>query len=453
MRKGENKMGVMPIPKLIMTMSAPAILSMMVQALYNIVDSIFVAKINEEAITALSLAFPVQLVIVACFVGMGIGINSSISRKLGAKDEEGAMMTAEHGFLVATILYLFIAILGLLFAEPFFKLFTDNTLIVTYGRQYLTIIMVFAFGRIFAQAGMSIFQGSGEMVIPMVAQLIGAITNIILDPILIFGWFGLPALGVPGAAIATVIAQIISMVYVLLYLTVFKKVIKFKFKGFKVNKQILMQIIFVGLPAAVMQALASVMLVGLNLILAGFTTTAVAVLGIYYRLQSFIFMPVFGLSQGLMPIVGYNYGAQNKERLTSAIKIALSVAVIYMSMGLFVFQFFPVQMIHLFNGTDDMMAIGIKAFRTISMGFPLAAVSIVISTSFQGLGDAYLSMVVAFIRQIVVLLPLAAFLGNAFGIDYLWYAFFISEIVGFVSVLAFYKRIYTNKITGLGERI
>ena len=453
MRQGENKMGVLPIPKLILTMSAPAILSMMVQALYNIVDSIFVAKINEEAITALSLAFPVQLVIVACFVGMGIGINSSISRKLGAKDEEGAMMTAEHGFVVAAFLYVFIAILGLLFSRSFFKIFTDDSLIITYGFQYLSIIMLFSFGRIFAQAGMSIFQGSGEMVVPMVAQLIGAFTNLILDPILIFGYFGIPEMGVPGAAIATVIAQIISMIYVLLYLTRFKKIMSFKIRGFKLNKGILKQIIVVGLPASVMQALASVMLVGLNLILAGFTTTAVAVLGIYYKLQSFIFMPVFGLSQGLMPIVGYNYGAQNKERLTAAIKLALTIGVIYMSVGLIAFQVFPEQMLLMFSGTEDMMKIGIVAFKTISLGYPLAAVSIVISTSFQGLGDAYISMIVAFIRQIIVLLPLAALLGRFFGIDTLWYAFFLSEVVGFVVVIWFFRRIYMRKIILLGENI
>ncbi|MDN5298025.1 MAG: hypothetical protein PWP51_578 [Clostridiales bacterium] len=453
MKQSENKMGVLPIPKLIMTMSLPAVLSMMVQALYNIVDSIFVAKINEEAITALSLAFPVQLVIVACFVGMGVGINSSISRKLGAKDTEGAMMTAEHGFLIAGVLYLFVALLGLFFVDPFVKLFTDDALIIRYSHSYLTIIMLFAFGRIFAQVGVSIFQGTGEMVVPMVSQLIGAVTNIILDPILIFGYFGLPALGVPGAAIATIIAQITSMIFVLLYLTRFKRVITFKFRGFKVNREILKQIVIVGLPAAAMQALASVMLVGLNLILAGFTTTAVAVLGIYYKLQSFVFMPVFGLSQGLMPIIGYNYGARNKVRLTSALKLALGIAFAYMTLGLVVFQLFSREMILLFNGTEDMLAIGKHAFRIISMGYPLAAISIVISTAFQGLGDAYLSMIVAFIRQIVVLLPLAAILGKLFGIDTLWYAFFFSEVVGTTFVLWFYQRTYRAKIAMLEETV
>jgi Na+-driven multidrug efflux pump len=243
------------------------------------------------------------------------------------------------------------------------------------------------------------------------------------------------------------------MIFVLLYLTRFKRVITFKFRDFKVNREILKQIVIVGLPAAAMQALASVMLVGLNLILAGFTTTAVAVLGIYYKLQSFVFMPVFGLSQGLMPIIGYNYGARNKVRLTSALKLALGIAFAYMTLGLVVFQLFSREMILLFNGTEDMLAIGKHAFRIISMGYPLAAISIVISTAFQGLGDAYLSMIVAFIRQIVVLLPLAAILGKLFGIDTLWYAFFFSEVVGTTFVLWFYQRTYRAKIAMLEETV
>ena len=453
MRPKGNKMGILPIPKLILTMSLPAILSMMVQALYNVVDSIFVAQINEEAITALSLAFPIQLVIVACFVGVGVGVSSSISRKLGANDIKGAVMTAEHGFLLGAILYAFIMALGILLARYFFEMFTDDALIIQYGFDYLIVIMLFSFGRIFAQAGISIYQGSGEMVIPMVAQLIGAVINIVLDPLFIFGYAGLPAMGVKGAAIATVLAQILSMVFVWLCLVKFKRVMTLNPKGFKFNRDIMKQILFVGLPAAAMQALASVMLVGLNLILASFTTTAIAVLGIYFKLQSFVFMPVFGLSQGLMPIVGFNYGAKNKERVTQAISIALVMAVSYMTLGLIIFQGFTDELILLFNGTADMLEIGRVAFKTISIGFPLAAVSIVISTAFQGLGDAYLSMTAAFIRQIVVLLPLAAILGHFYGIDAVWLSFIIAEVVGLSFVLGFYRRTYVKKIAVLEEKI
>jgi len=444
-----NKLGDMPIPKLLKTMSLPAILSMMVQALYNIVDSIFVARINENAITALSLAFPVQLIIVALFVGMGIGINSTISRKLGEKNFEEASLIAEHGFLLAGILTVLVLLMGLFLAKPFIKIFVDEPQIIAYGTSYLRIIMIFAFGRIFAQAGMSVLQGSGEMVIPMIAQLIGALTNIILDPILIFGYFGFPPLGVAGAAIATVTAQILSMIFVFLYVFKFKKVVRFDLKTFKFNGGIFKQILKVGLPSSIMQALASVMLVGLNLILAAYSTTAVAVLGIYYRLQSFVFMPVFGLNQGLMPIIGYNYGAKSKKRMLSAIKLATIAAVSYMTLGLIVFQLFPTQLIALFNGTNEMMAIGTVAFRKISLCFPLAAVSIVISTVFQGVGDAYLSMIISFVRQIVVLLPVAFIFSRFFDLDIVWYAFIISEIIGFATAILLFRKTYKNKIVTL----
>ncbi|GAU78085.1 MATE family efflux transporter [Fusibacter sp. 3D3] len=445
----KNKMGYMPIPKLILTMSLPAIFSMMTQALYNIVDSIFVAQIGEAAITALSLAFPVQLVIVACFVGMGVGINSLISRSLGAKNYEQAALAAEHGFFIAIILYGWIAVIGIFVMPSFVRLFTDDPMIIQYTIQYLEIIMIFAFGRILAQAGISILQGSGEMVIPMFSQLIGAVGNIILDPIMIFGLFGFPALGVRGAAIATVTAQIMSMIFVFLMVFKFKKVVKFNPLSFRVNQEILKKILVVGLPAAIMQAVASVMLTGLNLILAGFTTTAVAVLGIYYKLQSFIFMPIFGLSQGMMPIIGFNYGAKSKERLLKALKMGLVMAVIYMTLGLVVFQIFPKQLILWFNGTDEMLEIGIKAFKIISLGYPLAAISIVLSTGFQGMGEAHLSMMVSIFRQIILLLPIAWLLGTFGSLDVIWFAFIVSEIGGIIMVLFFFKRLYQRKIEKL----
>lgn len=445
----KNKMGHMPIPKLILTMSLPAIFSMMTQALYNIVDSIFVAQIGEAAITALSLAFPVQLVIVACFVGMGVGINSLISRSLGAKNYEQATLAAEHGFFIAIILYGFIALMGVFVMPSFVSMFTDDPLIIQYTIQYLEIVMIFAFGRILAQAGVSILQGSGEMVIPMFSQLIGAIGNIILDPIMIFGLFGFPALGVRGAAIATVTAQIISMIFVFVMVFKFKKVVKFKPFSFRVNREILKKILVVGLPAAIMQAVASVMLTGLNLILASFTTTAVAVLGIYYKLQSFIFMPIFGLSQGMMPIIGFNYGAKSKERLLKALKLGVIMAITYMTLGLIVFQIFPKQLILWFKGTDEMLEIGIRAFKVISLGYPLAAISIVLSTAFQGMGQAHLSMMVSIFRQIILLLPLAWLLGTFGSLQMIWFAFVISEIGGVVMVVFFFNRLYHSKIEEL----
>lgn len=437
-----NKMGVMPIPRLILTMSLPAILSMMVQAMYNIVDSYFVSEINEEALTAVSLAFPIQLVLIACFVGLGIGINSSISRKLGEGDDKTAVTIAEHGYLLGVILFVFVAILGIFFVDDFFGWFTKDSKVLLYGTTYARIILIFSFGRILAQAGMSILQGSGEMVKPMQAQLIGAISNIIMDPILIFGWFGLPAMGVKGAAIATVTAQFLSMIFV--FVTIFRgeNYLKLDFKNFKYSAAITKGIVLVGLPAAIMQGLVAVMLTGLNKILSNYDDTAVAVLGVYYKLQSLVFMPVFGISQGTMPVVGFNFGAKQKNRILSALKFAGAMALGYMLLGLFVFQFFSESLLNIFNSSDEMMTIGMMAFRRISLMFPLAAITIIMSTAFQGMGKAHYSMIITFLRQIVVLLPMASWLGKMFGLENLWYSFIIAEAAGFILALYFFRKTY-----------
>lgn len=440
----KNKMAVMPIPKLIISMSLPAIIAMMIQALYNIVDSIFVSRISEEALTALSLAFPVQMVLISCFVGLGIGINSSVSRKLGEGDIDTATNMAEHGYLLALILYLLVAIGGFIFVDDFFRMFTKDPLIIQYSIDYSRIIMVFSFGRIFAQAGMSILQGSGEMVKPMRAQLIGAITNIILDPILIFGLFGIPAMGVIGAAIATVFAQGLSMVYV--FITIFrgKEYLKLDLKKFKYSSKITLAIVLVGLPAAIMQGLVSVMLAGMNFILAGLSTTAVAVLGVFYRLQSFILMPVFGISQGSMPVVGFNYGAKNKKRIMDTLKFAGLISLVYMTLGLIVFQLFSGPMMDLFNSDEQMKQMGITAFRRISLMFPITAVTIIISTAYQGMGKAHYSLIVTFFRQIIILLALAWFLGNTYGLDTLWYSYLAAEISGLLMAMFFFKSTYNH---------
>ncbi len=442
-----NRMGEMPIPKLIFKMSLPAILAMMVQALYNIVDSMFVARIGENALTAVSLAFPIQLIIIACFVGLGVGISSLVSRKIGEKDIKSATLAAEHGFLISSILYVMLAILGLILSNIFFGLFTDNGEIIRFGSDYLRIIMVFSFGSLFAQAGMSILQGSGDMMKPMISQIIGALVNIILDPIFIFGWFGLPAMGVKGAAIATIIGQVSSMCFILFVLFRGNNHLKLDMRNFKYSKTITKQILIVGLPVALMQALGSVMLIGLNKILAGFGETPVAVLGVYFKLQSFVFMPIFGLSQGTMPIIGYNFGAKNKARIMKTIKVAAISAVSFMSIGMIIFQIFPAQLLTIFKSTEEMTAIGVVTFRTISIGYPLAALSIVLGSSFQGMGVAYISMIVSFIRQIVVLLPAAYLLGKFVGLDAVWISFVIAEVIGLIVVLSFFKKIYTSKLS------
>ncbi|MDD2402365.1 MAG: MATE family efflux transporter [Clostridia bacterium] len=448
-----NKMGTMPIAKLILTMSLPAILSMMVQAMYNIVDSIFVSRINEEALTALSLAFPVQLILISAFVGLGVGINSSVSRKLGEGDKKTATNIAEHGYLLAGILYLIVAIGGFIFVDDFFNWFTKDPVILKYCIDYTRIILVFSFGRIFAQAGMSILQGSGEMVKPMKAQLIGAISNIILDPILIFGWFGLPAMGVEGAAIATVLAQFISMLYVLLVIFRGKEYLKLDPKNFTYSNKITAGIILVGLPATIMQGLVSVMLTGLNLILACFSDASIAVVGVYFKLQSFIFMPVFGISQGTMPVIGFNYGAKNKKRIFGALKFASMIALGYLTLGMVIFLVFPKPLLMIFNSTQEMLDIGIVAFRRMCLMFPFAAITIILCTAFQGMGKAHYSMIVTFIRQIIILLPLSWYLGSTFGLDTLWYAFLIAEIIGLIMAIYFFRLTYNNVFKNWDNKI
>jgi putative MATE family efflux protein len=427
-------------------MALPAIFAMMVQALYNIVDSIFVSRLGEEALTAISLAFPIQLIIIAFFVGLGIGINSLVSRKLGEKRVDQATNAAEHGFIIAGGLYLIVAVLAFFLPKAFFPAFSEDPLVIEYGIQYTFIVMIFAFARIYAQAGISVMQGTGEMVKPMKAMLIGAIANMIMDPILIFGWFGLPALGIRGAAIATVLAQFFSMLYVFSAIFRHKVSLNLNMKSFHYDAKMIRQIVAVGLPAAIMQGLGSVMLTGLNLILASFSGSAVAVLGVYYKLQSFIFMPVFGLGQGAMPIIGYNYGARNKKRMMKALRVAVLSDFTIMALGTMAFQLFPEALLNMFNSSPAMMAIGVTAFRRISWFFPLAGVAIALSTAFQAMGKAHLSMIVSFVRQLVVLLPVAYLLGRFYGLDAVWYAFIVSESVGLMTVLFFFRSAVLKQV-------
>ena len=442
----ENKMGVVPIPRLLFAMSLPAIISMLIQSMYNVVDSIFVAQIGEEALTAVSLAFPIQILIISCFVGMGVGINSAIARRLGEDKKDEAANVAEHGFIIAVILSVILAIVGILISEKFISLFTDNPLIISQGRDYLLIVTVFCFGSIITQAAFATLQGSGEMIKPMVGQIIGAVCNIILNPILIFGLLGFPALGVRGSAIATVTGQIIGMVYMLIVVFKGKKnLLKLNYKIFHFERSIFKDIIVVGLPAAIMQGLGSVLITGYNLILATFGMSAVAVFGVYFKIQSFIFMPIFGLGQGAMPIFGYNFGAKNEARFKQTLKVAVSMALVIMSIGTILFWVFPEQILMPFNASDEMLAIGIHCFRSISIAFPLAGISIMISVSFQAIGKAYVSMIASFIRQMIVLLPSSYILAAIGGLNLVWYGFIISEIVCLAYELFMYQR-FKNQI-------
>ncbi len=453
MKDNMFKLGNMDIKKLIIKMSLPAMLSMIVQALYNIVDSAFVAKISEQALTALSIAFPIQLIIVSIFVGLGVGINSFMSRNLGAGNKDAAINTAEHGFAIGIGLWVILAICSAFVPKMFSKLFTDDPVVIKYAVQYTRIIMLFSFGSIISEVCMNILRSSGDMLSSMKIQLLGAITNIVLDPILIFGLLFFPELGVQGAAIATVIGQICAMLYALKLVLRNKSGLQLNLKKFHYSSSITGEIFKVGIPAMFMQMLGSIMVSGINLILAGFSGTAVAVFGAYYKLQSFIYMPVFGLTQGIMPIIGYNYGAENKHRVVETIKYGCIFACAIMLVGTTVFMIFPRPLLMLFSSTAQMDAIGIQCLRIISIGFVFSGIVIVLSTVFQALGKAQASLVISFTRQIIILLPLAFILSNLIGLTGIWIAFPIAEGVSFIISGYFLIKVYREKIRDLEVEI
>lgn len=439
----KNKMSTESIPKLVITMSLPPIVSMFIQSMYNVVDSIFVSRISMDALTSVSLAFPLHMIMVALFVGTGAGISSLISRRLGEGNHEAASKAANHGLVINALYSVIIAIIGIFFVQNFVSIFTKDPILQNLTMQYLRIILIFSFGNFITQAGISILQSTGNTFMPMITQLVGAITNIILDPILIFGWFGLPAMGVKGAALATVIGQLASFALTMKILFKDKNNLNLTLKGFVIDYKTIKEIFIVGLPAIVMQSLASVMISGLNIILMSFSSAAVAVLGIYFKLQSFIFMPIFGLAQGFRPIVGYNFGAKNKSRVLDAFKTAIIISVSIMLLGTFIFQMFTSQLLSLFDSNAEMMSIGIHALKIISLTFVFAAIGITISTTFQAFGKGIISLIISFARQIIVLLPSAFILSKLWGLDTIWYSFVISEIIAAIIAipsLYFYLR-------------
>ncbi|MDD4507637.1 MAG: MATE family efflux transporter [Eubacteriaceae bacterium] len=443
----ENKMGTMPIPRLLASMALPAIISMFVQAMYNVVDSIFVAQVSENALTAVSLAFPIQMIIVSCAVGMGVGINSGISRRLGEKRKDAAENIAEHGLVIAVILSAVLAVAGALTAHAFVSMFTDVEEIINGCTVYLTVVCVFCFGGIVTQAGFATLQGSGEMIQPMIGQLIGAVTNIVLDPIMIFGLLGFPAMGVKGAAIATVSGQILAMVYIIAIVRFRKKnILKPRLKGFKFQGAIVKDIIEVGLPAAVMQGISSFMVTFYNLILTQYGTTAIAVFGVFFKVQSFIFMPVFGLCQGAMPIYGYNFGAKKPRRFITNAKVSSLVCECIMIVGFLLFQLFPKQIFTLFSASPDMMGLGVQCFRVISFSFFTAGISIPLSNAFQAVGKAYISMFSSFLRQMILLIPFSWLFSYFWGVDWIWMGFVVSDALNLVFILLMFKKLKKNAL-------
>ncbi|MDD2189515.1 MAG: MATE family efflux transporter [Eubacteriales bacterium] len=449
-KKEKNKMGHMPVGRLMIGMSIPAMFSMITHALYNIVNSIFVGMIGESALAAVTLIFPVQMLLISIGVGTGIGLNSLISRRLGEQNIIEANMAANHGLLLALINWAIFATFGLLFSQSFVEVFTDNPVIIADGTSYCFIISVFSLFIMIQIKAEKILQATGNMVLPMICSLVGTTVNIILDPILIFGLLGAPELGVTGAAIATVTAQFLAMSVSLFFLFFKKHEVKIDLHHFKINWGVLKEIYRVGFPSIVMQAIGSIMIVGLNAILISFSEAAVAVLGVYFRLQSLIFMPTFGLTQGAMPIFGYNYGARNKKRLTEAFKMALMTAIIIMTIGMILFQLFPVQLLKLFSASPEMLKIGVSALRMISTCFIFAAIGIVSSTLFQAIGYGIFSLYVSLLRQIILVLPMAWVLAHYAGVYYVWLAFPLAELFALIASVSLLRHVYHKEIKNLG---
>lgn len=448
-RMEENKMGIMPVNRLILSMSLPIMISMLVQALYNIVDSIFVAKISENALTAVSMAFPIQNLMIAVGVGTAVGVNALLARALGAKDYERVNRIAENAVFLVAASYLLFLVIGLFFAEPFYRSQTEIEEIIQYGKEYLTICCCMSFG-VFTQVMFErLLQATGKTIYTMFTQGIGAIVNIIMDPIMIFGLLGCPKMGVAGAAAATVIGQIVAGILSVWLNHTRNHEVKIRMKEAKPDLPVIRQIYGIGVPSIIMQAIGSVMTYGMNRILISFTATATAVFGVYFKLQSFVFMPVFGLNNGIIPIVAYNYGAKNRERVVRTIRYSIAYAVSIMLLGFLVLQVFPEPLLLLFNASETMMSIGIPALRTISLSFILAGFCIACGSVFQALGRSVFSMVVSVARQLVVLLPAAYGLAGLGNVDLVWWAFPIAELMSLVMTAYFMVRIYRTTIRDL----
>ncbi len=446
----DNKMGTMPIKKLLMSMALPAILSMTINALYNVVDSIFVSRISEDALTAVSIVNPIQLMIIALSVGSGVGINSLISRRLGAKNQEEADKAASTSIRIGLFNYLIFLVIGLFFTGVFVSGYAEKgTYIYEAACQYFFIVCV---GSLFINIQVvleKVLQSTGNMVAPMLCSLTGAIVNIVLDPILIFGLLGMPEMGVAGAALATVAGQFCGMTVGITIVLKGEHLVTIKIRGFKLDWQIVKDIYKVGLPSIVMQSIGSIMIIFYNMILVAYSTTAVAVLGVYFKIQSFVFMPVFGLNQGAMPIMGYNYGARNRERLMSTYKEAFKVAIVVMTLGTILFQIFPKELLLLFDASDEMLKIGVPALRLISICFIPASFGIITGTLFQGTGHGMLSLYASLIRQLFGILPLAFILIRIGGVTLSWMAFPLAEILGVTYSALVFRWLYKKEISKL----
>ena len=425
----ENKMGTMEVRRLILTMSLPIMISMLVQALYNIVDSMFVARVSEAALAAVSLCYPIQMIMVAVACGTGVGINALLSRYLGEKKREKASQVAMHGLFCAICNWLVFAVIGLFFSEAFLRLFSDDVQIIMMGISYMQICTICSFGVFVQITYERIMQSTGNTIYNMVIQGVGALINIILDPIFIFGLGPVPALGTAGAAIATVIGQIVAMFLGIIITQKKVREIQLSVRGFHLDGMIMKAMYRIAIPAILMQSIMSFMTVMMNMILAPFSEMAVSVFSIYYKLQQFVFMAVLGMNNALIPILSYNYGANQMERIREGIRFALWMSCVIMAIGTVVFQLLPTQLLYLFDAKEAMLSIGIPALRTISVSFVFAGISMVLCSVFQALGSPNHSLLVTLLRQMVILLPLAYGFSSAFGLDMCWWSFPITEVL------------------------
>lgn len=437
--QAENKLGIMPVGKLLVVMSVPTMFSMLIQAMYNIVDSIFVSHYSEKALTAVSLAFPMQMLMFSFAIGTSVGVCSVISRRLGERRLEEAQKAAQTGYTIELMLMVAFVLIGAFLSKPFIRLYTSDAELISMTSVYLQICMMLSIGSFVNVFCEKALQSTGDTIHPMIIQASGAIFNVIFDPILIFGYLGFPAMGVAGAAYATVAGQIFAMILGIVFLKR-NRHLSVRLLRPRIYRDSAQDIIKVGLPAVIMQGIGTIMTSLMNAILITFDVLATTVFGVYFKLQSFVFMPIFGMNSGLMPILGYNYGAKNKPRMMRALKLGIVFAFIFMSLGTLIFNLFPDALLGLFNASDSLKSLGEVALRLISLSFPLAAISIILGALFQAMGDGFYSMVVSVVRQLFILIPCAWLFGRLFGLNAVWFSFLTAEVFALVLSLFFFRK-------------
>ncbi len=449
----ENKMGVMPINKLLVTMSLPIVISMLIQAMYNLVDSVFVAQINADALTAVGMAFPMQSLMIAFQTGLGVGMNALVSRYLGQKMPSEAGKAATHALLLTALNYVAFVIVGLTALPAFFSLQTQSDAIAGYGVEYLSIVCCCSFGMFFQIYVERILQATGKTMLSMISQITGAVLNIALDPVFIFGvdFLGIAPMGVKGAAIATVTGQIIGAAVGVILHHFCNKELRLTVRSFKLNFGTIKTIYSVGIPSMIMSALVSVLTFGMNMILKAYEPAAATVFGVYFKLQSFVYMPVFGMNNGIVPIIAYNYGARKPKRIISTLKLGVICSVMIMLLGVVLFELIPIPLLNMFSPTDDMIRIGETAVRVLCLSFPLAGISIVLSSGFQALGNGVYSMIVFILRLIVPALPFAALFGMLGGVDFIWLALPASDVLGLIAAVYFMRKMHKCVISKMPD--